>query len=57
MLARVPEVEAVVEVGRIATLRVLQDRLELVQRLCQPRLRRLRRLVLIPQRENLISAE
>src|SRR5688500_620249 len=53
MLPPVAEVEAIVEVGRVSSLSVLKDRLQLVQRLRQPRLGRLRCLVFIPETQNL----
>src|SRR3712207_9391718 len=48
-LPAVGEVEAVVEVSRVPPLGVLEDRLELVERLRELRLWRPRRLVLVPE--------
>ena len=55
MRAAVSEVEAVVELGRVLPLRVLHDRLELVERFRELRFRRRRALVLIPQRSELAT--
>src|SRR6185503_1771266 len=54
-LAAVGEVEAIVEVGGVPSLRVLQDGLELVERLGELCLGRLRSLVLVPEARDLFS--
>ena len=51
----VTEIEVVVEVGRIHALGVLQDRLQLVEPLGEPRLGRLGGLVLVPQAHDLLA--
>src|SRR6185503_7523273 len=49
VLASVVEIESVVEVGRVPPLGVLENRLQLVERLGEPRLGRLSGLVLVPK--------
>ena len=53
-LTTVTEIEAIVELGRIVTLGVLENCLEFVECFREPRLGRQRRLVLVPQRGDLI---
>ncbi|KOS98118.1 metal-dependent phosphohydrolase domain protein [Burkholderia mallei] len=53
--AAVREVERVVEIGRVLSLGVLQDRFQLVERLHRLRLLRRRALVFVPQRQDFVA--
>ena len=52
MPATVVEIEAIVEAGRVPPLRVLEDRLELVEALGQSRFERAAGLIVIPERND-----